>query len=71
MMLLSTLLPDVRWQSGNATVGLRAVGRPGGQPRVEGRATVSKGTVLLPWLKNPLTQLTGQVNEGCGCVMLQ
>ncbi|GIL58076.1 hypothetical protein Vafri_13264, partial [Volvox africanus] len=60
MGLLVALIPECEWQGGGAAVDLRVHGSLKA-PQVEGRARVTRGSLLSPVLRYPVTNLNADI----------
>ncbi|KAK9804274.1 hypothetical protein WJX72_004315 [[Myrmecia] bisecta] len=61
MVLLSTVLPDLRWQHGTADISLRVHGALA-RPTVEGNAQINRAGIFCPMLKYPMTNVGATVS---------
>ena len=61
MRVVLALAPDVRWQSGGADVSLHVAG-PNGAHNMQGRAAFTRAALSCPWLKFPVTNLSGSLH---------
>lgn len=69
MSLLTWLAPGVGWQGGGAAVSLSARG-PAAAPELSGAASFSRASLALPWLRHPITGLSGAARLQAGCLTL-
>lgn len=60
MGLLLAMIPECEWQGGGAAIDLRVHGKLSA-PQVEGSARISRGALLSPALRYPVTNLNADV----------
>ena len=60
MMIVTTVTPEFRWQSGTAAIQLRVHG-PLSSPAVTGSAHMGRATINCPFLKAPMDSFGGSV----------
>lgn len=63
MAILTSITPDMRWQSGQAAIDVRLRG-PVDQPVLSGCASIAKATLDCPVLRFPLTNVSAEVRAG-------